>query len=81
MSGVTVLRTDVHGRYEAVADRAYDGEPVEPISERDRRRKLDKLLEYGLVEETAPNRHGAYVSVDERVTAPVEVLRLAIDEQ
>jgi Cdc6-like AAA superfamily ATPase len=68
-----VDKTEIHDHYEAVAEEIYEGKPVEPICDRERRRKLSKLEDYGLIDETAPNRHGSYVPVDERVSAPADL--------
>jgi len=67
-----IAKTEIHDRYTAVASDAYGEVASEPTTERDRRRKLSKLCDYGLIEETAPNRHGSYVPVDEDVTAPAD---------
>lgn len=45
-----VKSDQLHSRYDAVAPGAYRNRPVEPVSRRTRRTKLEKLREYGLVE-------------------------------
>jgi Cdc6-like AAA superfamily ATPase len=57
----------LHDRYDVVADDVYQGRPVEPISRRSRRNKLQKLRAYDLldVRETNGREH---IVVDEAVT-------------
>jgi cell division control protein 6 len=74
-----IEKDKIQDHYAQVAEEIYEGEPVEPICDRERRRKLSKLEDYGLIEKTAPNRHGSYVPVDERIVAPVEIPRSTVD--
>lgn len=66
----------LHERYDAVAEGVYDGRPQTPISERARRRKLQKLVDYDLVEREGENRHREYRVCDERVSTAIGITPL-----
>jgi len=69
----------LHERYEAVAGTVYQGLPQTPIGERERRRKLRKLVEYGLVECEGANRSREYRVCDGDIRAPVGVQMIGSD--
>jgi len=55
-----------------VAGEVYQGLPQTPIGERDRRRKLRKLVEYGLLECEGENRNREYRVCDREIVGPIE---------
>ncbi|UHQ96438.1 Cdc6/Cdc18 family protein [Natrinema halophilum] len=57
----------LHERYDEVADVIYQGEPAQPIGERARREKFQKLREYKLVDYEGPTRDRTYWVIDEDV--------------
>jgi len=62
----------IYERYEAIAEDVYDETVADdPITERDCRRKLSKLGDYGLVEKEG--EYGEYHAVDERVEGSVNL--------
>jgi Cdc6-like AAA superfamily ATPase len=66
----------VSERYGAIAGEVYDETvAMDPITERDCRRKLSKLENYGLIERK--REYGPYRAVDGRVEAPVSVATTA----
>jgi len=65
--------SELHDRYEAVADDVYHGRGRTPICERERRTKLRKLEDYELIAIEGENRHKTYRVCDERVGPPVGV--------
>jgi len=54
----------LHEWYEGIADKQYRSQPTTPIGERDRRRKLQKLADYGLIEREGGGPHTEYVPVE-----------------
>jgi len=54
-----IEKDEIQDHYAQVAEEIYEGEPVEPICDRERRRKLSKLEDYGLIEETGRTATGA----------------------
>ncbi|GGM63998.1 Cdc6-like AAA superfamily ATPase [Halarchaeum rubridurum] len=63
----------LHDRYERADDRLYSGLPVQPISRRDRRYKIQKLEAYDLVEREGKRRGTEYRVVDRDVEPPLVV--------
>ena len=63
----------LHDRYDAVADRAYDGRSRTPLAERSQRRKLRKLDEYDLVERLGSTRDRRYAVIDESVRSGYDI--------
>ncbi|WP_434531063.1 Cdc6/Cdc18 family protein [Haloarcula sp. NS06] len=57
----------LHDRYDAVADRVYDGRSRTPLAKGSQRRKLRKLDEYDLVERLGSTRDRRYAVIDESV--------------
>lgn len=64
---------ELHDRYDAVADQAYLGRGLTPISKRARRTKLSKLVEYDLVEVDGKNRHRRYHVYDAQIKSQTSV--------
>jgi hypothetical protein len=54
-----IEKDEIQDHYAQVAEEIYEGGPVEPICDRERRRKLSKLEDYGLIEETGRTATGA----------------------
>ncbi|MFB6237555.1 MAG: Cdc6/Cdc18 family protein [Halopenitus sp.] len=71
-TGGRVQASELHERYETIADDIYAGRPKVPISRRDRRNKLAKLREYDLVVREQVNHRWFYSAVDEGLAPPVE---------
>lgn len=65
--------SDLHARYEEVAEHVYYGHDLTPIGKRSRRNKLAKLQEYDLIEYEGPAQNRAYRVVDETIEPPVGV--------
>jgi Cdc6-like AAA superfamily ATPase len=63
---------ELYDRYEEVSS-VYKGRPVAPIAERQRRRKLEKLADYDLVNHDGENRGRTYWVVDAGVEPCVEL--------
>jgi len=61
----------VYERYEAIAEELYYGKAADPIGEREVRRKLSKLEDYGLIERESEYR--PWRVVDERVEATIKM--------
>jgi len=59
--------SELHARYDSVVPEAYHGQPATPICKRARRYKLDKLSDYGLID-----NEGRYRVVDDDVESPLE---------
>ncbi len=65
--------SDLHARYEEVAQRLYYGHDLTPIGRRSRRNKLAKLQEYDLIEYEGPAQNRVYRVLDETIEPPVGV--------
>jgi hypothetical protein len=61
--------SELHQRYEQVADTVYENRDRVPVGNRARRNKLRKLNEYELIDIVGANRHREYRVVDETVTS------------
>lgn len=59
--------TELHDRYDAIADEVYSGSPVTPIGKRARRDKFPKLEKYDLISYDGPTRDRLYWVVDKDV--------------
>jgi len=68
----SVPARELYERYDRVADEAYRDVPSTPISRRARRRKLAKLVDYGLLERVGDGRT-VYQVVDPEVGPPVGI--------
>ena len=66
----SVTPSELHQRYEQVAEAVYSDRDRVPIGKRARRNKLRKLDEYDLIEIGGENRHREYCVVDPSVTPP-----------
>ena len=65
---------ELHDHYDRVAEDIYDGRPLTPVSRRDRRRKLEKLEAYDLVESNDRDDRGrVYRVCDEEIGPPVAI--------
>ncbi len=64
---------DLYDRYDEIAKEVYASRRQTPISERERRTKLRKLRDYGLIERVGPDRYGEYRVVDEAIAPPIEL--------
>jgi Cdc6-like AAA superfamily ATPase len=67
-----VSATELYQRYDAVAEEAYENVPTTPIGRRERRRKLSKVADYGLVERDGDGQV-SYKVVDRDVGPPVGI--------
>lgn len=74
-----VTGSDLHERYDAVADVVYRDRQRTPICRRDRRNKLDKLQQYNLIEVTGENHDREYHIVESSIIAPMDPLPQAVD--
>jgi len=61
---------ELHERYEQIAEAALSGVDRTPLSERARRNKLTKLVEYDLIEVEGQSRDRIYEATDPRITTP-----------
>lgn len=61
---------ELHDRYEAVADAVYADQLVTPVGRRARRRKLNKLEDYGLIEAGGEGKGRVYRVVDRDIGPP-----------
>lgn len=68
-----LLATDLHARYDDVAENCYYDRALEPIGRRARRNKLQKLAEYGLIEWSGEHQHRRYRPVDDTIAPPIEL--------
>jgi len=59
-------------RYDRLNDQLYQGRPVSPITKRDRRNKLTKLIEYDLID-ASDDRNTRYEVVDEQLASPLDI--------
>jgi len=64
---------DLHARYDDVAGDCYYDCALEPIGQRSRRNKLQKLAEYGLIEWSGEHQHRRYRPVDNAIAPPIEL--------
>lgn len=72
----------LHDRYDSAADELYQGVDVTPIGSRSRRFKLEKLVEYDLVEFDGTNQYDdVYQVCDPAVTSSVSVPIPVTDNQ
>ena len=67
---------DLHARYDDVAENCYYDRALEPIGQRSRRNKLQKLAEYGLVEWSGEHQHRRYRPVDDTITPSIDLQNL-----
>jgi Cdc6-like AAA superfamily ATPase len=65
--------SDLHARYEEVAQHLYYGHDLTPIGRRSRRNKLAKLQEYDLIEYEGPAQNRVYRVLDQSIEPPVGV--------
>ncbi|EMA31709.1 Cdc6/Cdc18 family protein [Halobiforma nitratireducens] len=65
--------SELHARYDEIAEEAYQGTPATPIGERARRKKFPKLVEYDLVDYDGPTRDRTYWPVDDDVEPQVNL--------
>ena len=65
--------TELHAKYEAIADDVYANRPLTPLAKRSRRRKLGKLVDYELLDVEGVNRNREYSVVDAEVGPPVGI--------
>jgi len=65
--------TQLHDRYDAVAERVYRGREQTPISRRSRRNKLRKLREYDLLESEGDSQQRVYSAVDRSIDSAIGV--------
>jgi len=65
--------SELHARYEEVAQRLYYGHDLTPIGRRSRRNKLAKLQEYDLIEYEGPAQNRVYRVLDESIEPPVGI--------
>jgi len=68
----TLSPTELHARYETVAEERYTNRNRTPISQRGRRNKVRKLEEYDLIEIVGETRYREFRLVDETVTSTEE---------
>jgi len=69
---------DLHARYDDVAEDCYYDRAFEPIGQRSRRNKLQKLAEYGLIEWSGEHYHRRYRSVNDTIAPPIELNQIAV---
>lgn len=63
----------LHDRYDAVADQVYHGSPKDWIEQRGRRQKLQKLIDYDLVEQEGSGYGAVYRAADREIEARVDL--------
>lgn len=69
----TIDAAALHERYDVVADRVYADATLTPIVRRTRRNRLDKLVEYDLVEAVGDGVQREYRVVDDAVEPPISL--------
>lgn len=68
-----ISASDLHDRYEQLADHIYKGQSRTPIGRRARRNKLSKLHDYDLIAYDGPSQHRVYQPVDDAISPIVDV--------
>ncbi|NHN63835.1 AAA family ATPase [Haloarcula sp. JP-Z28] len=63
----------INDRYDAISTVAYDGYDQMPISKRDRRTKLQKLVDYDLVDRRDEDRKRVYWACDRSISSPLDL--------
>jgi Cdc6-like AAA superfamily ATPase len=63
----------INTRYDAVSEVVYDGTDQTPISKRERRTKLQKLVEYDLVDRRDENGGRVYWACDRSISSPLDL--------
>ncbi|QHS17954.1 AAA family ATPase [haloarchaeon 3A1-DGR] len=67
-----ILSDDLHDRYDAVAEKVYQGREQTPIGQRQRRTKLRKLRYYELIDFPDRRSRRQYEAVDPSIESPLE---------
>lgn len=62
-----------HERYDAVADAVYDGRDQTPITKRERRTKLQKLVDYDLLGREGERSGREYQATDASIASPLDL--------
>lgn len=62
-----ISATELHDRYDAIAETVYQDTRWIPIGKRSRRNKLRKLEEYDLIEYEGPSQHRVYSVCDDSI--------------
>ena len=68
-----ISASDLHDRYDAIADDVYREINWTPIGKRGRRNKLRKLQEYDLIQWDGQNKHRVYKPLDDTVESKIDV--------
>jgi len=72
--------SELHERYDEVADDVYRGRQRTPIGRRARRDKLAKLREYDLVDVDGEGKSAEYSVCDESIRPPYDVLERPVGQ-
>jgi hypothetical protein len=70
--------SELHQRYDELAESIYYGHELTPIGRRARRNKLAKLQEYDLIGAEGEPQNRIYYVLDETIAAPIEIPDLTV---